>query len=201
MTIPIHPGPVDRPRGEDGVTLVEFALIAPVLCLMLVGMFDFGFQVYAQSAMQGAVHNAARSSTLEGGVGRTSSLDDRVAAQVGHIVPQADITFARKNYATFSDIGRPEDFTDTNGNSRCDDDEPFEDLNRNGIWDADRGAAGLGGARDAVVYSATARFDRVFPLHGFLGLDPAIVVTGSTVLRNQPYQDQGRRDPVVGQCS
>ena len=188
-------------RDETGTTLVEFAFVAPILCMMLLGLFDFGFQIYAQSLLQGAVQDAARGSTLEKGVTTTSSLDQRVAKQVHNVVPGAQLTFARSNYATFSDIGKAEDYVDTNGNNTCDNGEAFEDVNGNNSWDRDRGRSGVGGARDAVLYTVTADYDRVFPLHGFMNLPPKISVTGATVLRNQPYAEQGRRDPVVGACT
>ena len=185
---------------EEGATLVEFAMIAPAFFLMLMGLFDFGMQIYAQSVMQGAVHSAARNTSLENGAGKLAAIDDAVARQVTKIAPRSNITFERKNYASFSDIGRPEDFTDTNNNSRCDNGEPFEDINRNNVWDRDRGATGVGGARDAVLYTASARFDRLFPFYAMMGLSPQSTVTGRTVLRNQPYQEQGARDPVQGTC-
>ena len=197
--------PRRRPCGlrQDtrGAALVEFALILPPFMLMLMGLMDFGFQIYAQSLLQGAVQNAARDTALEKGAGLTSTIDARVARQIRHIVPASNLTFERKNYAKFGEIGRPEDFVDTNGNDQCDNDEAFEDVNGNGMWDADRGVAGVGGARDAVVYKVTARFDRVFPFHKFVGMSEKIKVTGQTVLRNQPYQEQGLWDPVVGKCA
>ena len=185
---------------QEGATLVEFAMIAPVFFLMLMGLFDFGFQIYAQSVVQGAVHSAARDTSLENGAGKLAAIDEAVTRQVVRIAPGSNITFERKNYASFSDIGRAEDFVDTNGNSKCDNGEAFEDINRNKVWDADRGATGVGGARDAVLYTASARFDRLFPFYAMIGLPPQSIVTGQTVLRNQPYQEQGARDPVVETC-
>lgn len=186
---------------ETGATIVEFAFVAPLLCFLLMGLFDYGFQIYAQSLLQGAVQKAARDSALEGGTTTTAAIDADVERQVRVVVPEAEFTFSRQNYATFADIGRAEEFVDTNANSTCDNGEAFEDVNGNGSWDRDRGRAGIGGARDAVVYAVTADYDRVFPFHNFLNLSPQISVTGATVLRNQPYQEQGRRDPVVGSCA
>ena len=37
-----HPNPQGERRGEAGVALVEFALILPILMLLLLGMLDFG---------------------------------------------------------------------------------------------------------------------------------------------------------------
>ena len=187
-------------RDTRGVTLVEFGFVGPVLCLMLMALFDLSFQVYAQSIVNGAVQDAARASTLESGSTNSATLDTKVETAVKRVLPNATLTFTRKNYANFEDVGRPEDFTDTDGDGICNNGEPFEDVNGNGAWDADRGADGLGGARDAVLYGATATFNRVFPFHSFVNLPPTVSAHSATVLRNQPFNQQGTRDPVDGTC-
>lgn len=188
-------------RSQDGVTLIEFAFGAPVFIMMLMALFDLGFQIYAQSVLQGAVQNAARSSTIEGN--DPDALDTEVRNNVQTVIPGATITFSRTAYANFEDVGIAEDFTDTAGaeDGICNDGEPFEDVNGNGIWDADRGIDGAGGARDAVLYSATASFDRVFPFHGFVGLPENITIEGATVLRNQPFSEQDNWEPTIENCT
>ncbi|GAA4041054.1 TadE/TadG family type IV pilus assembly protein [Parerythrobacter jejuensis] len=193
----------DIARDQTGVTVIEFGYCMPIFAIMLMGMFDVGFQIYAGSVLQGAVQAAARASTLESGGTNANALDTMVTDRVQQVIPGATLTFTRKNYATFSDVGLAEDFTDTVGaeDGICNNGEPFEDLNGNGNWDADRGADGLGGARDAVLYGATATFDRVFPFHEFAGIPAQITIDSSTVLRNQPFNEQGSRDPVIGACT
>lgn len=197
---------LDLARDQSGATIIEFAIVVPVLAMMLMAIFDLGFQVYAQSVLQGAVQDAARAATLESGNTSSAALDSKVKEHVQSVIPNAALTFTRKNYARFEDVGAPEDFTDAPigadpPDGICNNGEAFEDLNGNGNWDTDRGANGVGGARDAVVYSATATFDRVFPFHGFTGLSPQITIEGATVLRNQPFDEQGTRAPVVGYCT
>ncbi|MGB3740300.1 MAG: TadE family protein [Pontixanthobacter sp.] len=187
-------------RDADGVTVVEFAIVAPVLCLMLMGMFDLGFQRYAQTVIKGAIQEAGRSSSLEPTLVTTTELDDAVRNSVLLVVPGAKVTFERKNYATFGDVRKMEEYRDTNKNGVCDDGEPFDDLNGNGTRD-DRGRDGVGGARDAVLYTAIATYPRVFPLHGFVdGLDAEVTVSGQTVLRNQPYDEQAVRVREQAYC-
>ncbi len=188
-------------RDEEGATILEFAFVAPVLCLLLIGCFDLGYQVYAQTTLAGAMQEAARRSALEPTITTTAQLDADVTAAVHDVVPGATMVFSRKNYQTFQDVRKPEDYTDTNGNGVCDDGEPFEDLNANGNWDQDRGRDGLGGARDAVLYTATASYPRLFPLHGFIDVPKTTTVDAGTVLRNQPYDEQASREPVVENCT
>ena len=141
----------------------------------------------------------ARDSSIEGST--TASLDNKVAVAVHQIAPGATMSFARKSYASFSDIGTPEDFTDVNGNGSCDKGEPFEDANKNGSWDEDRGSSGQGGARDAVLYTVHVSYPRAFPVGGFLGLSNDHEMETSTVLRNQPFGPQSTPQPTTGHCS
>ena len=45
---------------ERGATIVEFALVAMPLCVLVMGGFDLGHQSYIRSVMQGALNDAAR---------------------------------------------------------------------------------------------------------------------------------------------
>jgi Flp pilus assembly protein TadG len=185
---------------QRGVTVIEFALLAPVLLVTLLGMFDMGYTMYAQTLLQGALQQAARNSTIEGAASTTSTIDGTVTGMVRSAIANAAVTFTRKSYASFSTVGVAEQFTDTNGNNTCDAGEPFEDVNNNGTWDRDQGSAGLGGARDAVLYTATMTFPRAFPLAGFIHIPANVTVSGSTVLRNQPYGLQQTATPTVRYC-
>ncbi len=111
------------------------------------------------------------------------------------------MTFSRKAYSNFSDVKAPEDFTDLNGDGRCNAGEPFEDVNGNRAWDADRGKAGGGGARDAVLYTVRVSYPRAFPIYRFIGMSDTQVVESSTVLRNQPYDKQAAVTPTIGNCA
>jgi TadE-like protein len=173
-----------------GTSTVEFALIAPALLMTLAGLFEYSHNIYTRTMLEGAIQKAARNSTIEGAANHQSQIDSNVTRVVRRIVPRANVAFSRKAYADFSDVGRPEDFTDTNDDGACNAGEPFEDVNGNGAWDEDRGSAGLGGARDAVLYEVTVTYESYFPVAQFLGLDPSNVTKASTVLRNQPYEGQ-----------
>jgi Flp pilus assembly protein TadG len=162
------------------------------------GLFDLSYGLYSASVLQGAIQKAARDATIESS--QPTALDARVKTAVHNIVPTASLTFTRSSYANFSDIGVPEDFTDVNGDGRCDAGEPFEDENGNGTWDEDRGREGNGGARDAVLYTVTASYPRPFPVTGLLGLPTQNTITARTVLRNQPWDIQDHAIKT-GNCS
>lgn len=180
-------------KDERGVTAVEFALIAPVFLLMLLGTFNLGQAVYLQGVFHGAVQDAGRDAGLESGAANLAAIDSLVMKRVAGIAPEGSIISSRKNYTTFNDVGTPEDFEDANNNGTYDDNECFTDVNGNGTWDEDRAVAGLGGADDVVVYTADLTYNWLIPMGGFLGWADTNTVSASTVLRNQPFGSQAAR--------
>ncbi|MEW4447936.1 TadE family protein [Qipengyuania sp. JC766] len=193
-----RPGPLAR--DERGATLVEFGLIAPVLLLMMLGLFDMSYNYYVQSQMQGAIQNAARDSGIEGAQLEYEAIDKRVLEAVRQIAPDANVQFRRRSYSSFSDVDRAEDFSDLNGDGVCNDGEPFEDANANGTWDQDRGTDGGGGARDAVLYVVNVEYPRQFAAASFVGLSKTVEMSATTVLRNQPY-GKVVDNTAVGNCT
>ena len=190
-------------HDESGVTVIEFALIAPVLMLMLMGLFDLSYNMYTTEMLQGAIQHAARNSTLEGAAGKEASLDAMVTKAVRAVAPNAALTFDRQSYASFTDAGRPEDYTDVDNSGSCNNGEPFEDANGNGTWDISTGKTGFGGARDAVLYTVTVRYERAFPVAGFIpGQSSTYTLSSASVLRNQPFgQQTSTLAPVTGNCT
>lgn len=195
-------GSLARTLADDrrGATIVEFAIIAPVLCMVLLASFDIAHTLYMRGVVQGIVQKAARDATLESGTDVTiqNTLDSEVRRQVKALTQTADVAFKRRFYRSFSEAAaaRAERYTESNGNMVCDNGEPYDDENGNGVWDPDGGNQGQGGAKDATLYTVTVTYPRMFPVYGFLGFPNTVKITSSTVLRNQPYSDQGTYAPV-----
>lgn len=188
-------------RDQDGATLTEFGFVAPVLILMIMGIFDLGHTQYTTALVNGAMQKAGRDLTLESAGSRESTIDAAVIDQVQNVVPgTATVELIKVSNFDFSDIGEPEEFTDENGDGVCNNNEVFADQNDNGQWDPDRGKVGIGGARDAVLYTAVVTYPRLFPMAGLAGLPENVEVRASTVLRNQPFDEQDR-NVETGNCS
>lgn len=186
-------------RDERGATLVEFALLSPILFITLLGLMDLGYNYYIQAQLHGTIQKAARQATLQSANTTPSHVDAEVTRRVHQLVPRAMLEFERSAYTRFGDVSQPEDFSDLNEDGRCDDGEPFEDANGNGIWDEDRGTKGLGGARDAVLYEVTVTYTRAFGVAGLIGLPNTFTTQATTVLRNQPWGEQAERSKP-GNC-
>lgn len=188
-------------RDKDGATLVEFGFVAPVLVLMIMGLFDMAHTQYTSALINGAMQKAGRDLTLESAGSRESAIDARVVQGVSAVVPQnATVTLEKLSHFDFEDIGEAEEFTDDDGDGVCNNNEVFVDANNNGQWDGNRGAIGIGGARDAVLYTAVVSYPRLFPMYGLAGLPQNVELRATTVLRNQPYAQQNKTF-VTGNCS
>ena len=187
-------------RDQSAATLLEFGFVAPVLVLMVIGLFDMAHTQYTSALINGAMQKAGRDLTLESAGTNINQIDATVITQVRNVVPDsATIQLKKLSHFEFEDIGEAEEFDDENGNTLCDDGEVFVDANENGQWDADRGEEGIGGARDAVLYTAIVTYDRLFPMYGLAGLHQEVEIKASTVLRNQPYDVQKSRNNT-GNC-
>ena len=197
-------------RGDArGATMIEFAIITPVMLTLIMGLGELTYQGYMQSMLTGAVQKAGRDSTIQGNGSQTTQLDAVVITQLSQLrsgwtqncsatPPATAPTYCstRKSYANFINVG-PEPYTDSNGNGQYDAaTECFTDLNGNGSWDADPGTTGQGGANDVTVYSITVTYPRLFPVFGLIGMTKAATLTGSTTLKNQPYATQNAYTPV-----
>jgi Flp pilus assembly protein TadG len=181
------------PFDERGSAAVEFALIAPVMFAVIMAIMDISHTMYVSSILNGAMQNAGRASALETGNGVTkqTTIDNIVTNAVIDLNNTAKVTFTRKSFESYRRVSvRSEDYTDTNSDGRCNNGEAFTDSNRNGKWDLDAGVAGQGGAKDAVLYTATMKYPRMFPVMGLLGWSNNVTVSSSTILKNQPFNDQ-----------
>ena len=182
-------------RDHKGSTIIEFAIVVPVLLLLIIGLFDISYNLYMISALQGIVQKAARDSTLQSAnpTAADAALDTMVTNQVHALYPSATVTPTRRFYRTYAEASakQAEAWTDTDHDGTCDHGEPFTDTNNNGAWDADGGNGGQGGAKDRTVYTVTVTYPRMFPIAKAMGWPKTVTLAATTLLANQPYADQG----------
>ena len=192
--------------NEDGVSILEFALIAPIVMMMVLGSMDIGHSLFVRATLDGAVQNAARSSSLEGATSLTQQelIDEDVASTIRGLAPGATVTVSRRYYKTFSTaaLANAEKVNEqSTGNLKCDPGESFMDANENGVWDSDGGSDGQGGAKDIVIIKFKVSYPRLFPLAPILGWPANVELESNSILANQPYGEQTTYDtPVQTNC-
>lgn len=128
---------------QRALAVTEFGFVAPVFCLMLMGIFDYGYMLYIQTVLQGAVQDGARRASLENTL--WTDIESRVNTQVRQVIPSTDpateisFTLDPTYYQNYQDIGLPEDFEDKERNpvknGVYDEGETFNDKNKNKKWD------------------------------------------------------------------
>ncbi|WP_097091653.1 TadE/TadG family type IV pilus assembly protein [Novosphingobium sp. Chol11] len=187
--------------NAHGATVIEFAIVAPVLVLMLMFLFDTGYYLYARSILSGEVQAAGRASALETATDTNRTLlDAKVETAVKSLVGGGTFSFNRLSFKSYGRAQtRAEAFVDSNSDNICNNNESFDDANRNGVRDADSGVEGQGGAKDVTIYSVTLHYNRLFPMASLLGWNQQASITENTILRNQPFDKQA--EALIGTCT
>lgn len=175
-----------------GITVIEFAIAAPVVFATVAGVLELALVMFVMTLSEGALREASRFS-ITGFTPPGMTREDRILEILGdHTIGLVDMTEATvtyKVYPSFDDIGKPEPFTDNApANGSYDAGEAFQDINGNGQWDADMGAAGLGGPSEIVLYTIEFDWALLTPLVSpFMGTNGKMTMTSSVAVKNEPF--------------
>lgn len=183
-------------RENSGVTIIEFAVVAPVMFLFIGGLLELGYVAFARSTLESAILDASRASKVTDCPTENASLIEEKLEERMSVVRSSDgnppILTVQSYGADFRNVGNPEPFNDIDGNGQHDIGEPYTDTNGNGKWDPDMGKDGnYGNFGDVVRFSATYNVVSILPfisskINKNDGFHPITVVT---VVRNEPYKD------------
>lgn len=72
-------------RNNEGVALIEFALVAPVVFLLVFGIIEFSLVMFASSVVEGATANAARLSKTGAERSRDGTAAERAQADTARL--------------------------------------------------------------------------------------------------------------------
>ena len=175
-----------------GVTGIEFAVVAPAVFLTVAGIIELAMIMFVSTLSEGGLREASRFS-ITGFTPPGMTREERILQILGeHTIGLVDMTQATvtyKVYPSFDDIGKPEPFTDdAPANGTYDAGEAFQDINGNGQWDSDMGAAGLGGPGDIVLYTIEFEWALMTPLVApLMGNDGKITMNSSVAVKNEPF--------------
>lgn len=198
-----------------GVSVPEFGLISIPLCILLLGAFDLGYQIYVRATLQGAVQTASRLTTVltDDTATNDAAIETELKAQAERILPKGVTpTVTKGSFYQFSNINTMEPLTvDLNGNGVLDgpvdtDGDGIKD--KTDCWlDVDNdgtrnvvinGRTGIGGADDLVKYTVSVRYNRMLPIWKFVpGMAQEVTLSASSLARRQPYRGQV---PPIERC-
>lgn len=190
MTRPSRPPSHHRPRpllrDRRAATIVEFALVAPVLLGFVCLALELGYRAYLRAVVQGALLDAARAASVGARTG--DQIDEMVRARISVLTDRSNIkSITHTDYYNFSNVDRPEKLTtDANGNGSYDPGDCYQDADDNGhyTWNL---PDGLGTADDVVRYSVVVTYPNLLPVGNLLKVATSETINASTVLRNQPF--------------
>lgn len=186
---------------QQGSSLIEFALTAPLMVLMIVGAIEFGMIMFVSTLMESALRDAARFGITGQVPDGATRLDQILAIVEQRTIGLVDMSNAKievRVYPTFGDVGRGESYIDGNGNGAYDPGETFTDENGNGAYDSDVGQEGAGDAGSIVAYRMEYAWPLRTPLAGnLIGQNGKFVLRSAIAVRNEPY-DQAIGAPAPG---
>jgi Flp pilus assembly protein TadG len=200
-------------RNSEGATLIEFAMVFPVMLLMTFGIMELSLYMFSQVTLEAGLKEASR----YGITSRSDVLDPDLADQVpvkfrtgnpreemiGFILNQftsdlIDLDEAvpnTKTYNSFMLIKDGEPYDDVNGNGQYDLGETFQDIAcpTNGTRDGPASTGeSVGAAGAIVVYTVTYNWRVMTPFVGpYLGTSDGqgghtIPMRASMVAKNEP---------------
>ena len=182
-----------RARSDErGSFMIEFALTAPIVITLILGIIEIGMILFTTTLLEGSLRDASRF----GITGQVMTGEDREATIIRIIdeetlglVDMSQATLDMLVYPDFGSIGTGESFVDANGNGTYDVGETYSDTNGNGSWDEDMGVAGAGEAGDVVLYRIRYQWPFMISLIGDIvsGGDP-FIISASIAVRNEPWE-------------
>ena len=179
-------------RCTTASAAVEFALTAPILFLLIVGMFEIAMVMFISVTVEGGLREAARfgiTGAAPVGLTRQQQILNILDVHTLGLIDIASSTITLKAYDSFADIGQPEPFNDISpANGAYDLGEAFTDLNGNSQWDADRGVDGVGNAGEVVLYKIDYDWLLFTPIIAqLLTGGGALHMNASVAVRNEPF--------------
>lgn len=188
---------------ERGVAAIEFAFAFPVTLLLIMGAIEFGYVLYTNSILEGAVREASRRGSTGYApcdISREDYIFALVNQQMLNFADTDKTTITQTVFDSFDDIeGEP--FSDLNGNGFRDGYEPYSDVNGNAQYDRNLGTAGLGGAGSIVVYDLEYSVNTLFGWFADqIGIDRTWTIGARATVRNEPAAMDGTFGAQIEEC-
>lgn len=194
-------------RNEKGSTIIEFAIVAPIFFLLMMGIIEFGLYMMTSIALESAVGQAGRVASLNAGAGDVASRVMTTIRQKTASFPRPSTVDVRAELVRNNSTGgttKPDYCLENGPNgipttpSTCPSGVPYIDNNGNSKYDS-VGSLSMGAPGDLVEIRASYPWKVYFPiLNQFFtatsknsaGQDEVVsglvIISATTVVRNEP---------------
>jgi Flp pilus assembly pilin Flp len=187
-----------RLLGErSGASAAEFAILAPVLFLAVIGIIELAVLLTVQVLLEGSVREASRfgiTGYVPPGVTRDQQIRTLIQRYTLGMIDMSRVVIDVRVYPSFAAIQRPEPcykyIMPITTPPQCDTSsaQNWVDSNGDGVWFPGNGTPGSGNAGDIVLYNVhynhyfmTSFMRRLFARNG------SVMLGGSLVVRNEPW--------------
>lgn len=176
-------------KKKDGAAAIEFALIAPMFLLLIMGTFELALVMFYSTILEGATNFGARlgkvNPAAEGYESKEAYIFEQVSNQIRAAIPPDKLLFTAKTYTSFDNVNQPEPCNIEQCTTATTNEADFNDINDNGHWDEDQGVETAGAPGNIVQYTFTYQYRFFTPLVGHFFPNP-MAIRGVTVVRNEP---------------
>ena len=177
---------------ENGATIIEFAIVAPVFFLLLMGIIEFGLIGFHSVALDAAVAQTSRQASLgnvpSGFPDRVSYIRSELRNRTQGLINANQIIISA-NLVTAGGAPTPPDIclTDPPSFGTTCTGVPFQEVNGVPGYQGPSAAVTLGNAGDVVEIRASYPWRVQLPLvRDFIGPNGVLLITSSTVVKNEP---------------
>jgi Flp pilus assembly protein TadG len=176
-----------------GGSAAEFAVLAPILFLAVIGIIELAVLLTVQILLEGSVREASRfgiTGYTPTGVTRDQQIRSVIAQYTVGLVNMNNVTIDTRVFTSFASIVRPEPCFKYLSAGVCDTSDPHNwvDVNGNGHWDDGNGTQGSGASGDIVLYTIYYRHHLMTPLmQRLIGYGGYVSIMASVVVRNEPW--------------
>ncbi|MFO1242627.1 MAG: TadE family protein [Rickettsiales bacterium] len=163
-------------KDQSGAALIEFAFVAPIFFLLLMGIVELGLFFYAQNVIENATAASARYGITNGDYDNRNlckdenSRADFIRCSIDKysrgLLDPADVNIQAQPFNNFNNVKRD--------NYNFDDDKPK--------------APDYGGPNQAVVYHVTYKWKFFTPLVGrFFSSDSTYLIQSNVLVKNENF--------------
>lgn len=174
-------------------TAAEFAVLAPVLFLAVIGIIELAVLLTVQVLLEGSVREASRfgiTGYTPAGTTRDAQIRATIAQYTVGMVNMNNVVIVTRVFQSFGQIVRPEPCYKWLSSGTCDTSSPqnYLDANGNGHWDDGNGTNGSGGSGDIVLYTVHYRHQMMTGLmRRIMGINGWVSLEASVLVRNEPW--------------